>query len=452
MIRGKPERPYIPKPYRPKKRSRDGRVLGYRPIFKTNPVSIRQTLDAFHSQSGVADSVQHLNSGMLHIGDNSFSGSTNPFWKDQVRNVKDATTSASGVVYDVTNPWVSAQAAFRDHFNVLIKTEIAGYPSFGTPTFLSPSASDMSKTDDRAKVKFLERLDSVLSSVELGQDLGEYKETVHGITNPLGQMRKQVLSYLDSVAKLKRGYKKDAPGLLKALADSYLEWTFGWKPLSLDIADAIVGLQNRARHYNVVPIQAGCRNVVSATTSRSGPTPLDSFSLIDLSTNVRSQTTYTVRYKGVVLRKLQNSTIPVNEVLQLDLPHFIPTVWDLIPYSFIVDYFTNVGDVIRAYSARTQYIAWCCKTTRTEMKYEKYSSYTPSLASHPASTGQWEQVRTDGQTSRAIKTSFTRGSVDPQTALRPALHFEMPNSEKPWINIAAILASRISHLVPLIGR
>lgn len=46
----------------------------------------------------------------------------------------------------------------------------------------------------------------------------------------------------------------------------------------------------------------------------------------------------------------------------------MPTVWELIPYSFLIDYFTNVGDVLQALSTDTSGVHGLWKTEIWESK------------------------------------------------------------------------------------
>lgn len=452
--RGVVDKPYIPIPYRDRLRffTPHVKVRERKPIFRSKLVTSRGNLAYRVKQSN--PSTDHTTGGSnacTVIGTNVFIGSTNPWWKDRIRNHEDATTSASGTLYDYSNPYLSAEKHAYNTINKnQIDVEVYGYCEVGQGTNTSPSASDQSKADNRAKSKFLNKLDDALSSVELGQDLGEWRETVHGVTSPLSSLRKKVLGYLDSVKKLKKGFPKSGtPNLVKAVADTYLEWTFGWHPLALDIADAVVGLRERANRYRVIPIHAGSKNVYGGGYTPPAVLHQDPSNFLNVVRSITSQLSYSVRYKGEVVRKLVDGAIPVNEVLQLDLPHFIPTAWDLLPYSFIVDYFTNVGDIIRYYSARTSQVAWCCKTTRTVYRHDNSVRIVNSNA-QTGSAWQVQSIREDGCNSYVEITSFTRSSVNPNTDLRPSIQIHMPVSEKPWENIAAILAARISPLVPLI--
>lgn len=384
-------------------------------------------------------------------GMNVLSGVTNPRWRDQVRNVVDATTPLSGTLYSFSQDWVSAERTlFAPQGGFAVnrqRVEHFGHvsvPNYGSYT---ADSSKITQIENRAIRRFLEKLDSTLSSVELGQDLGEYKETIHGITKPVQSLRHHVLSYFDSIKKLKRSYQTGDPGLMKAVSDTYLEWTFGWKPIASDIADTIVGLQNRSRHFAVVPIHASAHDDFSPTEI-FGYGNADNYSFMRHRYHDISRSSYKVTYQGVVRTGVVNGTIPVHKVLQLDLPHFIPTVWDLIPYSFVVDYFVNVGDIIRALSACTNRIAWAKKTTRSTYRIDR-DFQVESFSSVP--TGfQEESCRPAGGRSFLERTDVVRSSISPSLQLLPEVQFTLPTSSKPWENMGFLIANRISKLVPLV--
>jgi hypothetical protein len=48
--------------------------------------------------------------------------------------------------------------------------------------------------------------------------------------------------------------------------------------------------------------------------------------------------------------------------------NFLPTAWELIPYSFLVDYFTNISTIIDAWSFINGNLAWAYKTERSEIR------------------------------------------------------------------------------------
>jgi hypothetical protein len=377
---------------------------------------------------------------------NTFSGTTNPYWQDQIRSGINATTPANGVKYELEQAWLSAEiTAFQVVGKTLRNVNYYGHVPLIAPTQTAPSASQVTFASNRAIMKFLDKLDSATSSIEAGQDFGEWRETVNGVTNPLHSLRNLTLGYFDKLLKLKRSFKQPSVSFAKAVADTYLEWTFGWKPLTLDIANGIVGLRERAKHYDYQPIKAGFKLDYLGSDSLAYHSRPDSAAILSLSTSTKTLCSYIESYQGAVRTGFGGTPIPRAEVLQLDLPHFIPTIWDLIPYSFVVDYFVNVGDVIRAYSLNTSKLAWCKKTIVTVQRIDQ-RDWIDVIAS--PSAYEVRAFKPDSGNSYIERKTFSRGSVSPGS-LRPVLAFHLPISDKPWENIAALLTSRISSIVPL---
>jgi hypothetical protein len=129
----------------------------------------------------------------------------------------------------------------------------------------------------------------------------------------------------------------------------------------------------------------------------------------------------------------------LSQELQLDLPHFLPTVWDLIPYSFVVDYFTNIGDYLSGLSLRFSDVSWGCKTVSTESGYlfgpwywgpNSVPQNQEELAVCYGGGGSWNNRR------------GTRSILTPSD-LAPKLQFSLPFSSRPWENIGALILSRL---------
>ena len=326
-------------------------------------------------------------------------------------------------------------------------TEYYGYPEYtgALQSLGGPPPDVVTTVTNRCIRKFLDRAEAIRSSVEAGQDFGEYEETLNGLINPLSQLRKHVLGYFPRVKKLK-GLYRDARSMSKALADTYLEWTFGWKPLASDIADAYVGLHNRSRFSDRQAIR------VSAKDRFQLPNPskyiLRTTSIGNVTQSSRQYGEYTVVMYGMIRTGADKSGLVSRaQMLQLDLPHFVPTIWDLIPYSFIVDYFTNVGEVIRALSVVDSEFMWGGQDVITEW-VQDFAPPVFEPAGQPADA-VLESNWADGGSGTFTRRDIVRGVLSP-SGLIPRIQVSLPLSDKPWINIGALLLSRIADVLPLI--
>jgi len=413
-----------------------------------SPISKRSTCSApvgvFQDYSSVGSATnsqvhQYVSQkGSVLLGTNVFNGSTNPKWRDQIRNGQNATTNANGTLYYFENEWLDHKASGDSTLPPPQDRHVSeAFSGFLTLSFSGTnpiSSDDLTAVTNRAISKFLAAIDSVQSSIEAGQDFGEYKESLRGLVSPLDSLKKHTLGYFDSLKKVK---KFRGPSLRKAIADTYLEWTFGWKPLVSDIADAYVGLTSNS-HPITAPVEAGASVDYTANEqfwNVAGELPS---TFCSYSGKIRATAKYQVRFKGSVRTGARdNGQFGLGKVLQVDLPHFIPTVWDLLPYSFIVDYFANVGDIIRAASFIESDLIWCCRTDRTVEKNSFVLSQTAQ------DLGPWFKGSYSAATCnpKVMRVKFTRTPFPPR-GLVPVLQFHLPHSVKPWENIGAILASR----------
>jgi hypothetical protein len=390
-------------------------------------------------------------------GHNTFSGSRNPFWRSQIRNLQNATTVASGDHYSVkrqelfnlagnlrttTNPGQSTESSWVGG------SSITGMPSLSFQLFDFPDQSIVTDADNRAIRKFISRCEDVQSSFESGQDLGEWKQTVSAVTDPLGHLKNHVLSYFDKLRKLKRKYRRPRD-LKKALANAYLEWTFGWGPIVDDIASGVAGLENLANHQVSVPVHASANAQFAGSVAPFGNYSTGTFVT---TSKVQQASYYEIRLKGAYRSRCDAAgRIPKSQMLQLDLPHFIPTVWDLLPYSFIVDYFLNVGDIIHALCFRYSDLAWGCKTVRHRFNSKffitRIDPQTPNSSDFLKKYENFGYICTGGNAETEY-IHFVR-SVITSLDLIPRLHFHIPAiTTKPWRNIAALILAKYKPLRP----
>jgi hypothetical protein len=74
-----------------------------------------------------------------------------------------------------------------------------------------------------------------------------------------------------------------------------------------------------------------------------------------------------VRYQSLVdagSYSLQNS-----RRVGFDVSNWLPTVWELIPYSFLVDYFVNIGEIVSAATLNSSSVLWTNKTVTHRVSY-----------------------------------------------------------------------------------
>lgn len=191
--------------------------------------------------------------------------------------------------------------------------------------------------------------------------LKDLRQTVEMIRNPLNFCKwfvNQNFGYSKSARKcLKRLSKKDpfirhlaAAGMTGA-ANGWLEYQFGWLPLLSDIkatCEAMGSMSDRYALYKAEGSKPKRRRFMASETSTRSFTPSH---VPYLDTWKRSDTTHKARCIFDVTLKPAPPTVSYCEFISRSfglMPDQWPgAIWEMIPYSFVVDWFIPVGDKIR---------------------------------------------------------------------------------------------------------
>jgi hypothetical protein len=148
---------------------------------------------------------------------------------------------------------------------------------------------------------------------------------------------------------------------------------------------------------------------------------------------VRTDGDVSVIYRGAMRVEAKDPAEMDPALIGFDLSSWAPTLWELIPYSFLIDYFTNVGDVIRGWSHLGVRLAWCNRTSR---KTFTKTAWSGPKQSHPADA--FAPARFVCTKVRVSRESYSGTTV-------PKLTLEVPGlGSLKWLNIAALVANRRS--------
>jgi hypothetical protein len=137
-----------------------------------------------------------------------------------------------------------------------------------------------------------------------------------------------------------------------------LEYSFGWKPLiadTLGIAKAIADWETD-RASDMFHGFAGDRELIRGRNLQDLTVQLDG-----LESWVQT-IVYGHKYYGKLRAQAQlpakGTAGRLVEVLGFNMQEFVPTIWELIPFSFVVDYFVNVGEMLSAASTDLSWVEW----------------------------------------------------------------------------------------------
>jgi hypothetical protein len=121
--------------------------------------------------------------------------------------------------------------------------------------------------------------------------------------------------------------------------------------------------------------------------------------------------------------------------------NFIPTIYELVPYSFLIDYFVNLGGIIEAVCTDTTGVYFVSKTVKqitTVSVSEHFSSWDESWTN-----GTWHTISLNGELfgyRNYRHVTVTR--TIPTSLPIPPLVVSVPGTDSlKWVNMGALLAS-----------
>lgn len=116
----------------------------------------------------------------------------------------------------------------------------------------------------------------------------------------------------------------------------------------------------------------------------------------------------------------------------MDLAAVPMTTWELIPWSFLIDYFVNVSDIIQAFCTSTRGVAYVSKSQIMTRGRKQVGSTVATAGTQYKITENVPRVVT------STKRSVVR---DGSPLGIPSVVFSLPGSSVRYLNIAALIAS-----------
>ncbi len=385
-------------------------------------------------------------------------GVSNPEWKAQIARGECATTpfTASKTTARYSNVLYHLKTR-ANAANDLSSTEYSGV--FG-PGFLDPNLTFIPVTNARnaASINFFKHARKAQRNIQSGVLIGELAETIHMIRDPAIAMRSLVDKFVSNAHKRSKrslgiasrirstsksaASRRSKTNIANAIGDSWLEMAFGWAPLAGDLKS---GAEALARIH--LRMEREFQEVSGKGYEYTTTNILDHFNQVPgvplwfreiWKQEIRTESKF---YGRVRVGVPGSPDCQVMASLGLTLGDVIPTAWELVPWSFLIDYFSNVGDVIDACCFPRADIAW---TTLTEHQYVKMSNIwtydraeTYRVASN--TTRHLEYCFAGNALSYSEKSAISRGEI---VIPLPFLQFHLPYNTDQYKNIAGLILGR----------
>ena len=358
----------------------------------------------------------------------SLSGVKKRNWKKLIENHEDATTPMQASRMTVTHSDGYYAVTTKSVGQPSVDRHASGFVhSYFDPPSGNPSGLDVSEASRDASSKFYSNAQQALTQLQSGVVLGELKQTLSMIAGR-GQSLKNVLTlWRNRLIKRRRGGKK---AVQKQIADAWLELQFGWNPLAMDIAGALAAFKRDRTDVQSVNGYANRDRHIS--TQRDANSAGNSGIIVHTTGDLTSRTAVKIRGGVKLTAPGHHRTL---EKFGLLPNSFAPTIWELVPWSFLIDYFTDLGGVIGALSFPQNALYYASTTQIREYKYTWIATYTSDWGA---------SVKVSNETFIPQFTEWRKRAVirTPGNPSIPMPTVRLPKHWQQWANLAALWVSR----------
>jgi hypothetical protein len=349
-------------------------------------------------------------------------------WKALIKSGQDATTQGTGfsTKWDGTQSHLLARNQSNGQYD--------GQMAVDTTAVNGLPASHFDKARQLAIADFIGNAKAAQHEFNAGEFLGEIAETLRFVGSPLTSFHRYSKNYLrrmqDKAVWVGTKRTKRA-----RLASAWLGYRFGALPLLGDIDSAMEELAKfMVGKPPTIPVRGKGLDGQSTNDVTSGGNLGKWNYLRNVKVDASTQTTIRGRVSTTIPTQIiwTPGTVRVFE-------EFIPTLWEIMPWSWAIDYFTNVGDLISCITYLDCNLTWVNQTQRSQRVTKEILTYSPNGALG------WTILDSQGRRTTTTKTLWNRDKVAP-SSLVPKLVLKTPFG-KPlkMANLTAALFQTFHH-------
>lgn len=372
---------------------------------------------------------------------NIFNGFKNPRWRRQVRAGVQAGTSyevQAGKILSQSPGSANLREEGNDNSTYTKMSQRGCILANPIPAVLSGTYD--SDADAIAKSKLFKHYDQERRLFDGATFIAELGDTIRMVKNPAFALRRAVDAWSNRAALLNRGlyvtqrrHSATKHAVQKALAGEWLEWQFGVAPLVNDIANGAKALEEFPfyRHRVLITGKGAVQKSVHNPGTRNERWWKWTYETVE-------NQEWSVRYLMSLDPSVTEKPRSFSEAWGLKTRDFVPALWEWMPYSFLIDYFTNIGELIRAYSNPIVGVKWTMKgvrrtsTKRVQTVKVERAGGTPSYYI----MGSWSPYLGTGSSIYLNRVAI----ADPP---KPSFRLKVPGYDSlKWLNIAALIGAK----------
>lgn len=358
----------------------------------------------------------------------SSTGSTNPDYKAKIALLSDATTGYFRKGGSARPMFVSG--------NSRLVSKFPPYVVHGSTMqmYLGDCPTDFPSTDavlvDQAlaslKRKMRENVGDYNIVVPAAQ-LGELRGTIRGVTNAATDLVKTLID-------IKRTRGRSA---IKYASEAWLTFNFGVAPLLSDVRDIAGSIDKHLNRSNRTVRLTGSAQKTWTSETKFGPTTGAIGAVYDGTTAMTHKLSY-MYIAGLNITVNAGNNYDALSHFHLEAGALIPSAWELVPFSWVVDYFGTVGDfledVFTSPPASTRYVVLCRRYTCDAQVSAAFRAPTPPWEHQGHITsGHWNYFEFERSSLTGVPTRALRRKTLDEVGL---------NSISKLLNLASILGSK----------
>jgi len=384
------------------------------------------------------------------------SGQRMPDWKEKIRLGQNASTPFSfdgykllGMTYAPEGLTASCVRAYNQP--IVQSGNFTGYAS-APPNSFDHINIGVGTADSAALTALYKKMNGQISHMNAIASFLEVGDVLRQFGSPFKSIIQLTDRHINRLFLENRGIRAlryNKAQALKRMADVYLEYAFGLAPLINDTRKAAEALarwqlekDGEVRMFKKSLTARGGESKATTQTTSAG-FGRNNVVLTTTATTTTKRVQYVIGL-GAIPAAVSGSTDRLNQLLGFRPESWIPAVWEAVPWSWLVDYFTNVQDILQSLEASVVKPTWICKTVSTVTDLESYSRLDFAATLKAARTSQWNDpisiIGSECSRWKCRKTTVER--TIPTTLGFPSVHYKLPNSVRQMANMAAVLITQ----------
>jgi len=297
------------------------------------------------------------------------------------------------------------------------------YEGVGAMSVPYSHAGNQTRANNQALVRFYGAIRAEYEKFNSLITLGEAHKAVDQLRHPYLAVQNQIERYLDkldhaftkirSSSRTKNPRKRMKRRIRQAnvnrqvrdvIAESWLETSFGLLPTLSDVENAAITLSalnsdadtRRSAVKGFGEEEFSDPPTVTRNLSKGGPGAY--YDLVE-----KSSTKVSITYRAGIRVAQSLGAMDIGKLRDLagfKPQNFVPTIHELIPYSWLVDYVTTLGACLTANATQTTDVTWAIKSVKLQSTLSRVSTTRPDraqqilgssfLGTTGATLGQWE--------------------------------------------------------------